>query len=151
MRTRAILISIITLVFVSCVMPSPSFACTQPPIQPSSMLNLETWPANILVGIVVNNVPNGPVTTAYVNWNEALATPVAVCSPTLVMGGGNPGQISMSFQFHTGTVALPNWLDLLYEGSNGFRELHEWQPFRSDHANQLVYHIHCRHDRNNRA
>jgi len=80
MRARVILLLMVSTVLVSCGMVPSSFAaCSQPP----TTAKLESWPPNLLVGIIVNNVPGGPVSTAYTNWNKAMATPVAVCSPTL--------------------------------------------------------------------
>ena len=95
MKRSAILVSIVALAFVFCA--SPSFACTQPPIQPSGVLGLETWPTNELVGIAVNTVPVGPVTTASNNWNYALGNPVILCAPLFVLGAQYPGTITMSF------------------------------------------------------
>src|SRR5580704_11478899 len=84
----------------SCAMPSPSFGCTQPPLQPSAVQNLETWPAWTTgtddVNIIPNNVPAGPVSTAMGNWINGLL--VFCYAPFLQESSvGQTGQISMSF------------------------------------------------------
>jgi hypothetical protein len=93
MRARVTLLLMVSTVLVSCGMVPSSFAaCSQPP----TTTKLESWPPNLLVGIIVNNVPGGPVSTAYTNLNKAMATPVAVCSPTFVLGSEEPGTIHVS-------------------------------------------------------
>ena len=97
MKTRTLLL-MIAVAFVSCAMPSPSVACTQPPIQSGNLLALTTWPALLAVGVFPTNVPIGPVTTAANNLNLALGPPLMNCAPGFFVGQSNyPGQIDMSY------------------------------------------------------
>jgi hypothetical protein len=93
MKLMHYLLSLVLALLVSCVLAPASYACSQPPV----LTITYTWPPNLLVGIIVNNVPNGTVSTAYTNWNIAMATPVAICSPTFVLSSGEPGTIKMSY------------------------------------------------------
>ncbi len=71
-----------------------SVACTQPPIQPAAVLHLETWPAYAGVGVMINNVPSLPATTAIGNWNSELNT---LCGPGFGYGAGFFYSVTMSF------------------------------------------------------
>jgi len=95
MKTRAILLLMVAVAFVSFAMPCSSFACTQPPIQPSSqLLKLTTWPAYAGVGVMMNNVPNLPATTAIANWNSEL---FILCGPGFGYGTGFFYSVAMPF------------------------------------------------------
>lgn len=97
MKTRAILLLMVAVAFVSFAIPSASFACTEPPIQPAYLLNLETWPAYAGVTLLINNVPIGPTGVAVQNWNNIL---FPFCGPGFGIASVDSGQfytINMSF------------------------------------------------------
>jgi hypothetical protein len=120
MKTRAILLLIVAAAFICFAMPSTSFACTQPPIQPNSQsLRLTTWPPYAGVGVMMNNVPNLPATTAIANWNSELSI---LCGPGFGYGASFYS-VAMSFTAASASHLLASPCGLLHARTHHFYEL----------------------------
>src|SRR5712692_2381432 len=87
-------------VLVSCAIPPASVACSVPP----TLTKTYSWPPNASVSVVPNNVPNGPVSTAFSNWNAAM---FYLCSPA-TLGIGTSGSIPPLINMTYGSIPPPS-------------------------------------------
>ena len=78
--------------FVSSVAAPDSYGqCSTPPTWPIA----DSWPAGYAVGIINNNVPSGPVSTAMANWNNAW--PSTACLFPILASGPSNVEIDMTY------------------------------------------------------
>jgi hypothetical protein len=100
---RNFLLLVVAGILISCAIAPVSLACSTPP----TLTITYSWPPHASVSVVPNNVPNGPVSTAFSNWNAAM---FYLCSPaTLGLGtsGSIPPLINMNYAYIPPPASCP--------------------------------------------